>query len=265
MTMAVEPRIEDHRIDAPGGRLFARAWHPLAASGAAILVLHDSLGSVELWRDFPARLARETGRVAVAYDRLGFGRSDPHPGALPVGFVRAEAETIGRVADHLGLDRLVLLGHSVGGGMAVCAAARWPDRCAAVLTEAAQAFIEPHTLAGIRTAKAAFAQPGQVERLARYHGDKARWVLDAWTETWLSPAYRDWTLDAELAGVACPLMALHGDRDEFGSRAQPERIGARTGGPSEVVILEDCGHVPHRERPEAVLAALGRLLERASP
>ena len=259
---AAEPRVEDHRIDAPGGGLFARAWHPGGAAGAPILLLHDSLGSVELWRDFPERLARATGRVVAAYDRLGFGRSDPYPGTLPPDFIRAEAETVRLVAERLGLGRPVLFGHSVGGGMAVGTAARWPALCAAVVTESAQALVEAHTLAGIREAREAFARPGQVERLTRYHGDKARWVLDAWIVTWLDPARAGWTLDDDLRRVTCPLLALHGDRDEFGSRAQPERIGALAAGPSEVVILEGCGHVPHRERPDAVLAALDRFLMR---
>ena len=257
-----EHRVEEHRVDGPQGRLFARSWHPEAAAGAPFLLLHDSLGSVALWRDFPARLARATGRAVVAYDRLGFGGSDPYPGALAPDFIRAEADTVRHLAARLGLGRLILLGHSVGGGMAVCTAARWPDLCAALVTVSAQALIEPHTLAGIRAAREAFARPGQIERLARYHGDKARWVLDAWTETWLAPSRAGWTLDDDLRGVACPLLALHGDRDEFGSRRQPERIAALAAGPSDVVILEECGHVPHRERPDAVLAAVGRLLDR---
>ena len=265
--MSAEPaagglRIEDHRVEGPAGSLFARSWHPGEEAGAPFLLLHDSLGSVDLWRDFPGRLARATGHRVVAYDRLGFGRSDPYPGRIAPDFIAAEAATIGHVADRLGLERLILFGHSVGGGMAVCAAARRPELCAAVVTESAQAFIEERTLAGIREAREAFAEPGQIERLARYHGGKARWVLDAWIDTWLDPGRSGWSLDDELARVACPILALHGADDEFGTRAQPERIGRLAAGPSEVVILDGCGHVPHRERPEAVLAPVARLLAR---
>lgn len=254
----------DHWIAAGGSTLYARAWEPTdARSGgdAAILLFHDSLGCVELWRDFPGRLAVATGRRVVAYDRLGFGRSDPHPGVLSPRFVRDEAETIvPRVRDALGLGALIPFGHSVGGGMAVATAAHLGDACAALVTESAQSFVEDRTLAGIRAARAAFREPGQVERLARYHGGKARWVLDAWIETWLAPAFADWSLDDDLRRVGCPTLALHGDGDEYGSARHPERIAALTRGPSRAMILQGCGHVPHREQPTRVLDEVARFL-----
>jgi pimeloyl-ACP methyl ester carboxylesterase len=256
-----EPR--DLYVEGPGGRLFVRVWGDPGARGPApILLFHDSLGSVALWRDFPARVATATGRAVVAYDRLGFGRSDPHPSRLAPGFVRDEAHAaLPALRAALGMERLVLFGHSVGGGMAVSAAAAFPEATAAVITESAQAFVEDVTLAGVRDAKAAFAEPGQIERLARWHGDKARWVLDAWIETWLDPARADWSLDADLRGVRAPVLALHGDRDEFGSAAHPQRIGALPPAPGRVVLIDDCGHVPHREKPDLVLETVSGFLE----
>jgi pimeloyl-ACP methyl ester carboxylesterase len=248
------------------GTLFGRSWVParqVHAGDAPILLLHDSLGCVELWRDFPERLARATGRTVAAYDRLGFGRSDAHPGPLPPTFIRDEAAMVQRVCDALGIGAVVALGHSVGGAMALAAAARWPERCAALVTESAQAFVEDRTLAGIRAARAGFARAGQVERLARYHGTKARWVLDAWIETWLHPAFADWSMDDDLRRVRCPTLALHGDRDEYGSVEHPARIARLVEGPARAVILEDCGHVPHREHPSRVLDEVARFL--ASP
>ena len=254
----------DHRIDAERGTLFARAWAPTDVRrdpDATILLLHDSLGCVDLWRDFPQRLAVATHRSVVAYDRLGFGRSDAHPGRLPVTFIRDEAATVvPRVCETLGLDAIVPFGHSVGGGMAIATGARWPERCAAVVTEAAQTFVEDRTVAGLRAARSDFDRPGQLERLARYHGAKARWVLDAWIETWLSAEFADWRLDDDLRGVRCPTLALHGDRDEYGSARHPERIASLTNGPSRAVILEGCGHVPHREQPTRVLAEVATFL-----
>ncbi|WP_293854295.1 alpha/beta hydrolase [uncultured Alsobacter sp.] len=246
----------DHHVETPGGRLFTRSWGA-AAPAPAILLFHDSLGCVDLWRDFPARLAAATTLRVVAYDRLGFGRSDAHPGPIGPDFIREEARTaVPALSEALGLGPLVLLGHSVGGAMAVATAASHGGLCQGVITIASQAFVEDRTLQGILEAKAAFAEPGQMERLARYHGDKARFVLEAWTQTWLSPDFADWSQDEDLGRLSCPLLALHGDRDEYGSLAHPQRIVARAGGPARAVTLADCGHVPHREKPELVIAEL---------
>lgn len=257
-------RASDHWITTEEGKLFARAWRLTDLPrdvDAPILLFHDSLGCVDLWRDFPEQLAVATRRTVVGYDRLGFGRSDAHPGQLPLRFIRDEAvRVVPRLREALDLDVIVPFGHSVGGGMAVATAARWPERCAALVTEAAQTFVEDRTVAGLRAARVDFAEPGQLERLARYHGDKARWVLDAWIETWLSPAFAAWRLDDDLRAVRCPVLALHGDRDEYGSVEHPERIAGLTGGASRAVILEGCGHVPHREQPTMVLSEVARFL-----
>lgn len=245
----------DRRIDTPRGKLFARLWRPVVETDkAAILLLHDSLGCVDLWRDFPAQLAAATGRAVIAYDRLGFGRSDPGPTPpLAPDFVTWEAANAPLLMQAFGFTRIVPLGHSVGGAMAVHIAAAHPEACTALVTEAAQSLIEERTLEGIRAAKASFAEPGQVERLARYQGDRARWVLDAWTETWLSPGFAAWRLDAALAQVRCPTLAIHGDLDEFGAVEHARRIARLSGGEGRTLLLEKCGHVPHRERPDEVL------------
>jgi pimeloyl-ACP methyl ester carboxylesterase len=237
----------------PGGRLFVRRWTPPScAHDTPIVLLHDSLGCVELWRDFPAHLAAATQRRVVAYDRLGFGRSDPHPGTLARGFIEHEARVgVQAVGEALGIDRYIAFGHSVGGGMAVGCAAEHGAACVALVTESAQAFVEDVTLQGIRAAQVGFAQPEKIERLKRLHGDKAHWVLHAWIDTWLDPGYADWTLDDALSRVRSPLLALHGDRDEFGSERHPRRIAQLGGG--RAVLLPDCGHVPHREQREVVL------------
>lgn len=259
----------DHWIATERGRLFARTWMPSLRSSetdATILLFHDSLGCVALWRDFPHRLAEATRARVVAYDRLGFGRSDAHPGQLPFTFIRDEAETaVPRLRDALEIDTMIPFGHSVGGGMAVATAARWPEHCVALVTESAQSFVEDRTVAGLRAARIEFAQPGQLERLARYHGEKAGWVLDAWIETWLAPAFAEWSLDDDLRRVRCPTLAIHGDSDEYGSTEHPQRIARLAHGPGRAVILEDCGHVPHREQPERVLDEVTRFVVAGFP
>ncbi len=249
----------DHWIDTPSGRLYARSWPAPAGSSdrAPLVLLHDSLGSVALWRDFPAQLALAAGRQVVAYDRLGFGQSDPHPGRLGGDFIADEARGgFAALVGHLGMERHYLMGHSVGGGMALSIAAAEPARCLGVITISAQAFVEDRTLAGIRVAQAQFAEPGQLARLAKHHGDKAAWVLSAWIDSWLAPGFANWSLDPILPRVRCPVLTLHGERDEYGSSRHPERIVAGVAGPARYLPLAGYGHVPQRENPAVVLAAV---------
>ena len=144
--------------------------------------------------------------------------------------------------------------------MAVHCAAKRPEACAALITESAQAFVEDRTVQGIEEASALFADPAQRERLAKYHGDKAQWVLDAWIGSWLSPEFATWSLDAVLPQVHCPVLALHGADDEYGSPAHPERIGRLVSGPARVEVMAATRHVPHRERPADVLQRVAAFL-----
>lgn len=256
---------QEYWIDTPRGQIFASRWQPQGrpGRGVPIILLHDSLGCVALWRDFPARLSRASGRDVVAYDRLGFGRSAPYPGRLPLSFMADEADTtLAAVRDHLELRRFALFGHSVGGGMAVMAANRYSEACQALVTESALAFFEQRTLEGLHDARRTFAAPEQRERLRRYHGEKAEWVLSAWLDTWLSRDFSNWSLDAVLPGVTCPTLAIHGEDDEYGSIRHPQRIASLATGPAELKILPDCGHVPHRERQEEVICAVETFLSR---
>ena len=255
---------EDVWIDHPRGRIFARIWHG-CPDQAPMVLFHDSLGCVELWRDFPARLKAATGRTVIAYDRLGFGRSDPRQDTLPPDFVADEADTFfPLIREQLGLRGFVAFGHSVGGGMAVHCAARYQDDCSALVTVAAQAFVGEETRRGIQVAKEGFGQADQFERLKKYHGEKAGWVLDAWTETWLSPAFANWSLAGVLPLVTCPLLAIHGADDEYGSVQHPAMIADLSGGPARVAILADTGHVPHRERSAELIALAAGFLAPAA-
>src|SRR4051812_45921023 len=150
----------DYWIESPHGRLFARSWglaEPATRARAIIVLFHDSLGCVDLWRDFPDQLSRATGCSVIAYDRLGFGRSDPYPGILAADFLHTEATTnIPALCEQLDLGELIPFGYSVGGAMAVATAALLPERCSAIVTMSAQAFVEDRTIVGIRKAQARF-------------------------------------------------------------------------------------------------------------
>ncbi len=257
-------KMQEFWIDAGAGRVFAKTWNfdRIGDAGKApVILLHDSLGCVDLWRDFPSKLARATGRGVIAYDRLGFGRSDKHPGSLAPSFVRDEADgAFSALRTQLNITNFVAFGHSVGGGMAIIAAGAFPKDCRALVTESAQAFVEDRTLEAIREAERGFARADQIERLRRYHGDKAEWVLRSWVDTWFSEDFASWALDKDLPNVRCPALVLHGDKDEYGSARHAERIGALASGPATIRILANCGHIPHREDEATVLDAIGDFL-----
>jgi pimeloyl-ACP methyl ester carboxylesterase len=138
--------------------------------------------------------------------------------------------------------------------MALSIASLHPSQCKAVISESAQAFVEPRTLAGIEAAKKSFNHPKQFTKLNKWHGDKSRWVLDAWTQVWLSPQFRSWSLVPCLKDVQCPVLAIHGSNDEYGSEEFPKTIIKHVQGPTSLEILGGCGHVPHREQRELVLS-----------
>lgn len=253
-----------HAIPYNGGALHARSWTPASAQAGTppIVLMHDSLGAVSLWRNFPEALALATGRQVVAYDRAGFGESSPRADTLTPAFVADEAKTgLTAVIDRLGIERFVAMGHSVGGGMSIEAAAQMPDRVDCLITIAAQVFAEDRTLNGIRAAREDFKAPEQLDRLRKYHGDKAPWVLAAWTETWLSEAFSRWSLREVLPHVQCPTLTIHGGLDEFGSTVHQDLIHDRVSGPVRKLLLPDNGHMPHREVPEVVLTAVREFLD----
>ena len=260
--MISNSQIEERLIDVPGGTLFARKWTPEhVRSKRPVILLHDSLGCVDLWRNFPNLLAQQLAAPVIAYDRLGFGRSSRRDTLPTFEFIAEEADLFfPEVHRAFVTDRFSLFGHSVGGAMALMIAASPGNDCCAVVTESAQAFVEQRTKSGIRTAKEQFKDAAQFDRLKRWHGDKAQWVLDAWTETWLSPEFANWSLDPHLRRVQCPCLVIHGDSDQYGSEEFPRRIASGTQGPAKLSILKACGHVPHREQPEKVLSLVTQFI-----
>ena len=165
---------KDHIIDVTGGPVFTRTWLPgKTVSDVPVVLLHDSLGSVDFWRDFPAVLSENLSRTVIAYDRLGFGRSGARHDPPSLNFIEEEAETyFPWFKSGLSLSKYILLGHSVGGGMSINIASRDRD-CQGVVTIASQAFVEELTIRGIEKTQKDFEQPGQIKRLEKWHGKKA--------------------------------------------------------------------------------------------
>lgn len=253
------------------GRIFARIWEPSEDMSqpvpeSPIVLFHDSLGCVDLWRGFPAELSAASGRRVIAYDRLGFGRSDRRRDQLTLDFIADEAKTyFPTIGKRIGFQRFIAFGHSVGGGMAVNCAAEFADSCEALITESAQVFPEDLTLKNIAAAKEQFKDPEQIERLKKYHGEKAKWVLDAWTDTWLHPGFANWTLEPVLPRATCPVLAIHGAHDEYGTTRHPEMITQLTSGESRCEIMANTYHVPHREHEESVVKIVSEFLASLQP
>lgn len=216
---------------------------------ATIIFLHDSLGCIQTWRDFPKALAEQTGCNYLVYDRLGYGASDFDPDARNrnQSYLEKEADILLSMIDQVQITKPILFGHSDGGSIALIAAAKSKSKLEGIIIEAGHIFVENITLAGIRNVKK-YVEIWQLkERLIKYHGSKVDDVFDAWVDTWLSDFFRDWNIESFLPAITCPTLILQGKKDEFGTLQQVEGIQSGVKGPVEAVILENVGHSPHKE------------------
>ena len=237
----------------------------LRAGRPSVVFLHDSLGCVDTWRDFPEILAEGTGLDAVVYDRQGYGRSSPFgPTPRTLRYLEEEAQVLIALLGALKIESAILFGHSDGGSIALIAAAMEPNRIAAVITEGAHVFVEDVTLRGIRVARESLGTTDLAERLARYHGDKVPAITSAWIDTWLSPAFRVWNIERYLPGIRCPVLAIQGEQDEFGTVAQVNAIVQGAGARAEPLMIPGIGHTPHREAREIVLDAASAFIANAT-
>lgn len=233
----------------------------IASDRPSVVLLHDSLGCVETWRDFPRALAERVALDAVVYDRQGYGRSSPfgqEPRTLQ--YLEEEARVLRDLLDRLEIASAILFGHSDGGSIALLAAAMEPNRIAAVVTEGAHVFVEEVTLRGIRAARESLGTTDLAERLARYHGDKVAAIASAWIDTWLSPEFRSWNIERYLPDIRCPVLVIQGEQDEFGTIEQVNAIVRGVGARAKPLLIPGIGHTPHREAREAVLDAVATFL-----
>ena len=239
------------------------AWVGPAASLQPVLVfLHEGLGSLAMWKDFPARLCDALGCRGLVYSRPGYGRSSPRPAGerWQLDFMHRQAEALlPALLQALGVQPpYALFGHSDGGSIALIHAARFPARVAAAVVLAPHILVEAFGLASIRQAREAYLNTDMRARLARYHDDvdSAFW---GWNDVWLDPAFEAWRIDELLPRIRCPILAVQGLEDPYGTMAQIDGIAAHVPG-TRLLKLAQCGHSPHRDRPEAVIAATQEFL-----
>lgn len=229
--------------------------------GKPLLVfLHEGLGCIAMWKGFPERLCAATGCAGLVYDRLGYGLSSPQAAPRSIHYLHQYALfELPALMRHLAPGREhIVVGHSDGGSIALIYAAGRPPGLCAVVTAAAHVFVEDITLEGIRTAIGAHAA-GKLRGLARYHGDKAGQVFSSWADTWLAPPFRHWNIEYLLPAIGCPLLAVQGSGDQYGSQAQLDAIENGTPGARQLA-LPDCGHSPHLEQPEATVRAMAAFI-----
>ena len=236
------------------------------ADDAPVLVfLHDSLGCTKLWREFPVRLATQTGLNALVYDRRGYGNSSPFgPAQRTKRYLEEEADLLPTLLKAAGIQKSILFGHSDGGSIALIAAAKYPNLVTAIVTEGAHIFVEDITLQGIRSAVAAYETTNLADKLAKYHGDKTEALFKAWTDTWLSAGFRDWNIEDIISQVTCPVLAIQGEDDEYGSIAQTDGIKANVGGKCMVEIIPQAKHTPHKEAFDQVMGLVFGFIFRAT-
>ncbi|HET6794298.1 MAG TPA: alpha/beta hydrolase [Acidimicrobiales bacterium] len=255
-----------------GGDLEWARWDPAPPgaragqdAGAPLLLLHEGLGSVGLWRRFPEELARASGRSVVAYSRAGYGRSSPAVLPRRARYMHDEAlETLPSVRRALGLDRCVLVGHSDGASISVIHAGvgRWPVE--AVVLLAPHLFVEEVTLRSIEQARRTFAEGDLEARMSRHHAD-ARSTFRGWNDVWLAEEFRSWNIEEYLPGIRCRVLVVQGADDPYGTAAQVDAVAAGAAGPVTTCLLDGVGHAPHLEAPETTLAVVATFLRSGEP
>lgn len=246
-------RIEYQWVDAP------------AADAPLIVFLHEGLGSVAMWRDFPRQLCEATGCRGLVYSRPGYGRSTPRgrDERWQPDFMHRQAhDVLPALLAALGIDTKAappwLLGHSDGGSIALLHAARFPGRQSGAIVLAPHILVEDLSVDSIARARDAYLSTDLRSRLGRYHDDvdSAFW---GWNDIWLDPRFRAWSIEDELGSITCPLLAVQGLDDEYGTLEQIRGIARRVP-QTRLLELPDCGHSPHRDQPERLIDAIGAFM-----
>ncbi len=231
-----------------------------------LVFLHEGLGCIQMWKGFCRSLCRLTRCSGLMYDRLGYGRSSSLVSPRTTGYLHEYAlEELPVLLDTLIPGRpYILIGHSDGGSISLIHAAQNPAHLTGIITEAAHVFVEEITLEGIKNATVAYKK-GKLKGLAAYHGEKTDLLFRAWSDTWLSDAFKSWNIESLLADIKTPLLVIQGEDDQYGTQDQVTAITSQTAGPARPCMIPDCGHAPHADQPEAVALAMNEFIRGLEP
>ena len=232
---------------------------PALVAEPRIVLLHEGLGSIDLWRDFPARLANRLAEPVLVYSRYGHGQSEPLNEARSIGFMHDEGQyALPDLLRQFSIEQAILIGHSDGASIALIHAASYPATTRAVVALAPHLFIEPICINAISQARRDFNSSGLAQRLARYHRD-ARRTFAGWSDVWLAPEFPVWNIEHEVAAIKCKVLAIQGEQDQYGTMRQIERI-AELVSDTSMVKLQACKHSPHLEQTELVLTQIANFV-----
>ncbi len=226
-----------------------------------LVFLHEGLGCAALWRDFPDRVSAATGLAAIVYSRHGYGQSEPFDAPLTTRFMHDEAlVSLPALLDASGVGRAILVGHSDGASIALIYAGERDQRVEAVVALAPHLFVEPITTASIAEISRRFPASDLPQRMAKYHRDPVA-TFRRWADIWLDPEFARWNIENAVAKVDCPVLALQGSQDEYGTIQQVRRVGELCPD-ARWICIESCGHSPHLDQPERVLDEVTRFITR---
>ena len=250
-------------LELDDGRLETAWWGPSPADAPTVVLLHEGLGCVELWRDMPALLAEATGCGVFAFSRFGYGQSDPKPLPWPLTYMQDEArDVLPHVLDAAGVREAVLLGHSDGGSIAAVYAGEAGDpRLRGLVLIAAHFFVEPANIEAIRQIRDEYQRGGLRRRLARYHRDPDI-AFHGWNDSWLHPDFRGFDITASLPGITVPILAMQGADDPYGTDAQLHVLRRHAHAPLQTILLPDARHAPHLEAKQPTLEAIAQFVAR---
>ena len=244
-------------VSVAGHDLEYACWGPHPCEAPTLVMLHEGLGAVGLWKDWPEALAEATGMGVLAYSRAGYGRSSPVPLPRPLEYMTSEAEDVlGPVLDAAGVRSAVLLGHSDGGTIAAIYAGSVSDmRVRGLILIAPHFFAEAAGLEAIRAAKSAYEDGDLKERLARHH-DHPDVAFYGWHDAWTDPRFADWNVADAIDHWRIPALVVQGAEDEYGTLAQVREVQDRAYSPVEALVVDGAGHAPHQDAPEVVTPAV---------
>ncbi|MFN3548733.1 MAG: alpha/beta fold hydrolase [Mesorhizobium sp.] len=254
---------ESLTLDIEGVQIEGRCFGPAPDKAPTLVLLHEGLGCVALWRDFPDRLARASGYGVFAFSRRGYGQSDPAVLPRPLDYMTREAvDVLPKVLEAIGFRSGVLVGHSDGASIAAIYAGTVQDhRIRGLVLMAPHFFTEEMGLASIGKARDAYENGDLRAKLAKYHRDVDN-AFFGWNDAWLDPAFRDWNIEEVIAYIRVPVLAIQGVDDQYGTRAQIAALETQSYNPVDVAMLDGCGHAPHAEQPDRTLELIADYLAR---